>query len=477
MRSAFTWCFAVCALCIVNTVNAQLPAEVERSLANQAVPQEAVSIFVQKIGSDQPLIAHNDERSMTPASTMKLLTTYAALELLGPAYRWRTEIYRDGELVDGVLHGDLIIKGYGNPELMQHDIWRMLSDLRQTGLREVRGDLVLDDTYFAPEQVDPGFFDDDPYRAYNATANALTSNLNSTSFRLYPDEGRVKVQISPSLKGIELVNQLQPANGTCGDWRSQLRYQVKQQGTEAKVSLSGRYPVACKEKYLDLSLFDHASYSYLLFKDIWHQLGGTLSNGYRKDTLSTRAVLLSVHYSQPLADVIRRVNKYSNNLMTRQLLLSIAAEQTGKPGTETAGAEVVRRWLADKGMHFPELVIDNGAGLSRIERISARHLGELLLNAYASPLMAEFMSSMPLLAVDGTLMRRLNGKPVQGRAHIKTGSIDGVRAIAGYLLDKHGQRWVVVFIANHARAGGTGAAQDALLEWLFDSPMHQVCCR
>lgn len=467
MRAGLATCLALFALIFPSLAGAQLPAAVEEALARQAVPADAVSVYAHRIGDSAPLIAHHADRAMTPASTMKLLTTYAALDILGPAFRWRTEIYREGELADGVLHGNLVIKGHGNPELMQQDIWLMLSELRQTGLRDIRGELILDDTYFAPEQVDPGRFDNEPYRAYNAVPNALTSNLNSTSFRFSGENGRVTVQTSPALPGIRVINQLQSVGDSCGDWRSRLRYEVRQSGTQAEVTFSGKYAVACGEKYLDLSLFDHASYTYQLFREIWSQLGGTLAGGYRRGVLSSQAVRLSVHYSQPLADVIRRVNKYSNNLMTRQLLLTMAAERAGQPGTESSGANVIRQWLAARGMNFPELVIDNGSGLSRSERISARHLGELLLNAYASPLMAELMSSMPLLAIDGTLARRLNGRAVQGKAYIKTGSIEGVRALAGYLLDERGRRWVVVFIANHAKAGSTGVAQDALLEWLY----------
>lgn len=467
MASMLKLCLGLFALLMSQFTYAQLPAVVEQALIKQAVPLDAISVYVRQVEANDSLIAHQADRAMNPASTMKLVTTYAALDLLGPAYRWRTEIYRDGELVDGVLHGNLIIKGYGNPELMQHDMWRMLSDLRQTGLRDIRGSLILDDTYFSPEQVDAALFDNEPYRAYNAIPNALTSNLNSTSFKFFNEGGRVMVQASPPLPDITLINQLQPAAGACGDWRSQLRYQVERQGAQARVAFTGSFPASCEEKYLDLSLFAHAGYTYQLFREIWLQLGGSLANGFRQDVLPPQAVRLSVHYSQPLADVIRRVNKYSNNLMTRQLLLTIAAERSGLPGTETNGAKAIQLWLASKGLIFPELVIDNGSGLSRIARISTRHLGELLVHAYASPLMAELMSSLPLLAVDGTAIRRLNGKPVQGRAHIKTGSIDGVRALAGYVLDEQGRRWVVVFIANHAQAGNSRAAQDALLEWVY----------
>jgi serine-type D-Ala-D-Ala carboxypeptidase/endopeptidase (penicillin-binding protein 4) len=449
---------------------AALPLPVEQALQKEAVPLDAVSVYARQLDSHAPFIEHNADRSLNPASTMKLLTTYAALDLLGPAYRWRTEVYRDGEMRDGVLTGNLLIKGYGNPELMQADMWRMLSDLRQTGLRDVRGSLVLDDTYFSPDNLDAGQFDNEPYRAYNAIPNALTSNLNSTSFKFYGDGQQAVVRASPELPEITIINQLKLSQAACGDWRSQLNYEIQNKGNEATVTFSGIYPTSCGEKYLDLTLFSHARYTYHLFRQIWQQLGGSISDGFRLAEVPPQAVRLIEHQSQPLADVVRRINKYSNNLMTRQLLLTIAAERGGLPGNEAKGAKAIKLWLASKGMVFPELVIENGSGLSRNERISAQHLGELLVHGYSSPLMPELMSSLPLLAVDGTVMRRLNGSPIRGRAHLKTGSLNGVRSVAGYVLDEQGRRWVVVFIANHSLAAATKSAQDALLEWLYHQP-------
>jgi D-alanyl-D-alanine carboxypeptidase/D-alanyl-D-alanine-endopeptidase (penicillin-binding protein 4) len=448
----------------------QLPPPVKDALQQEAVPHEAVSLYVRQLGAGKVTVSHHAARALNPASAMKLVTTYAALELLGPAYRWRTEIYREGEMADGVLAGNLLIKGYGNPELMQQDIWRMLNELRQTGLREIRGDLLIDNSYFAPESADPGFFDNEPYRAYNAQSSALVSNLNSTSFKFSGDGATVQVQASPELPEIRVVNQLTLTDAACSDWRSGLVYDVQNGGNQATVTFSGSYPMRCGEKYLDLSLFSHPAYTYHLFRRIWQQLGGNISGGFRLAQVSPAAVRLVEHQSEPLADVIRRINKYSNNLMTRQLLLTIAAERIGLPGNEINGFAAIRGWLAGKGMDFPELVIENGAGLSRIERISAEHLGELLVQAYGSPVMPELMSSLPVLAVDGTAMRRLTESPVQGRAHLKTGSLNGVRSIAGYVLDQQGRRWVVVFMANHAQAGATRAAQDALLDWVYHRP-------
>jgi D-alanyl-D-alanine carboxypeptidase/D-alanyl-D-alanine-endopeptidase (penicillin-binding protein 4) len=449
---------------------AALPLPIEDALKQASVPIDAVSVYARQLGSDEIAIDHFADRALNPASTMKLVTTYAALDLLGPAYRWRTEIYRDGELFDGVLHGNLVIKGYGNPELMQHDMWRMLSDLRQAGVRDIQGSLILDDSYFSPNNTDPGQFDNEPYRAYNAIPNAVTSNLNSTSFKFFHDGEQAQIQASPDLPEITLINQLELTKAACGDWRGKLSYAVQNEGNQAKVIFAGKYPASCGEKYLDLSLLSHASYTHHLFRQIWQQLGGTLSGGFQLATLKPTAVKLTEHYSQPLADVIRRINKYSNNLMTRQLLLTIAAERVAPPGNEINGAKAIQVWLASKGMVFPELVIENGSGLSRLERISARHLGELLEHAYASPVMAELMSSMPMLAVDGTVMRRLQDSPVQGRAHLKTGSLNGVRSIAGYILDEKGRRWAVVFIVNHPLAGATKSAQDALLDWVYHQP-------
>ena len=199
----------------------------------------------------------------------------------------------------------------------------------------------------------------------------------------------------------------------------------------------------------------------------WNEPERTAAGKVRTAAVPENARRLHAHYSSPLADIIRSINKYSNNVMARQMLLTIGAEKQGAPGSVEKGAAAVREWLAGKGLNFPELVIENGAGLSRVERISAQHLGELLMAAWKSPGMPELMSSLPMVAVDGTLEKRLKNSPVAGQSHLKTGSLDGVRAMAGYLLDRQGRRWVVIFVVKHVRASAAREAQDALLEWLY----------
>ena len=454
--------------------HAQLPAPVSDALGKAGVPQEAVSVIVQSVdeigGQPLRLVTHRPDQPMNPASTMKLLTTYAGLEILGPAYRWRTEIYRNGEVVDGVLNGDLILKGYGDPELMAQDLWLMLGRLRQAGIREIHGDLVLDNTYFASTAPDAAAFDDEPYRAYNATPGALVSNLKATSFRFLPDTQQLRILAEPDIPQITIINQVKWSPGACGDWKGRLSYTVANQGNRATVTFGGSYATACGEKVLELSVLNETAYTFDLFRSIWQSLGGTLAGGMRAEATPEKAVLVFPYESASLSDVIRRINKYSNNLMARQLYLTIAAEQVAIPGREPDGEKAIRAWLAGKGLQFPELVLENGAGLSRIERISADHMATLLQQAYDSPVMPELMSSLPVLAVDGTTRKRLKDSAAHGRAHLKTGSLEGVRAIAGYLLDQHDRRWIVVFMANHANAWATKAAQDALLDWVYHQP-------
>ncbi|HSH73915.1 MAG TPA: D-alanyl-D-alanine carboxypeptidase/D-alanyl-D-alanine-endopeptidase [Methylophilaceae bacterium] len=482
-RSTFLeLCTALAGLFLLASgAHAALPDSVLSALQKDGVSVDSVSVMVQRVDSTKPLISYQADKPLNPASSMKILTTYAGLELLGPAYRWRTEVYTDGTLSNGTLNGNLIIKGHGDPSLMAEDVWRMLNSLRQAGVRDIRGDLVLDNTYFSPIKNDAGSFDNEPYRAYNATPNALAINLKSTSFRLFTQNQQVNIQMTPDLPEIQVINQLKATPSDCGDWKNKLRYEVKplyevkpkqatSQTNGANVTFTGEFATTCGERFLDLSVLDNSDYAFDIFRKIWLQLGGTIQGNVRQQATPVNATPLLQQDSLPLADIVRRINKYSNNFMARQLLLTIGAERGAVPATEADGDNVIHLWLASKNMTFPELVLENGSGLSRSERISAQHLSDLLVNAYASPVMPEFMSSLPILAVDGTTMSRLKLSAMQGRAHIKTGSLEGARSIAGYVLDQKGRRWSVVFMANGPSAVATRSAQDALLEWVYAQP-------
>jgi D-alanyl-D-alanine carboxypeptidase/D-alanyl-D-alanine-endopeptidase (penicillin-binding protein 4) len=449
------------------SAHAELPVTVVSALNAAGIPTKNVAVYVQAVEGNDAIVSHNADKSMNPASVMKLVTTNAALDLLSPTYRWKTEVYRDGDVLNGVLQGNLIIKGYGDPSFKAQDFWRMLRSLQQAGIKEIKGDLIIDKSYFAKSVGERRIFDDETWRAYNAEPSAFLVNGRNTSFKFIATDVGVSINQEFELNEIQIVNNMKLVQGACGEWRSRFGYEVKPNVSGATVTFNGTYSPDCGERYIELSVFDDEKYAFYTFKKLWRELGGSFTGQLKIQETPSSAVKILEQLSDPLAYVVRDINKWSNNLMTRQLLLTLAAEKLGAPANEMKGATALKTWLADRGLKFDELVIENGSGLSRIERISAEHLGNMLVSTYNSPVMPEFMASLPILALDGTIKKRLNNSSSSGRAHLKTGSLDGVSAIAGYVLDVNNHRHVLVMLINHPKAAASKNAQDALIEWVY----------
>jgi D-alanyl-D-alanine carboxypeptidase/D-alanyl-D-alanine-endopeptidase (penicillin-binding protein 4) len=468
--------------CLAGAHAAPLPAAVTQELRKAGIPRSGIAVEVIEVGKRAPLISINARRAMNPASTMKLLTTYAALDLLGPAYTWKTEAWIAGELKDGVLEGDLILKGYGDPKFTIEQFWLWLSELRARGLREIRGDLVLDRSHFDLPAHDPAEFDNDPVRAYNVGPDALLLNFNTLRLRYMPDGANLKVVSETPLDGITLQNQLAPngMNVNCDNWDD--LFSVQPSGDS--VVLQGDYPVGCGEREQNLSVMPHTRYVESAFRAVWQELGGTLQGRQRDGVVSDTAKLFSTHRSEPLSAVIRDINKFSNNVMARQLFLTLGEagpvleqpapavemEITESFSTHPLSIErsvfVMQAWLAGNRLDFNELVLENGAGLSRMERISAAHMARLLQHAAGHPLYPELQSSLPILGVDGSVRSRLKESAAASHAHLKTGTLEGVKTIAGYVRSQKGKEWIVVFFINHPCARQGQPAQDALIEWV-----------
>ncbi len=444
----------------------QLPPPVLNALNQHNLNPAGLSVWVQALDADTPLLAHHAEVPRNPASVIKLLTTYAGLELLGPNYTWRTEAYPLGRLQDGVLYGDLLLKGYGDPFLTPEAFWTVLRGLRDRGVREITGDLVLDRSFFAPVAVDPGAFDGQADRAYNAIPDALLVNFKTIQFSLRPNNGAVQIIANPNPANLPITNRLQLIGGGCQ--LDQLNFSVGTTG----VNFSGRYPSACGETTLLRTALPAEQLAYGVFRDLWQGMGGGLSGGWREGQLSQQTAPLFTRHSPTLAEVMRGMNKFSNNVMTRQLLLTLGAELDSPPGTEAKGRAVIERWLQQQGLLMPELVVDNGAGLSRDARISAQNMGHLLRHAADSRFFPELQASMPLLGIDGTVSRRFRNHALTGQARLKTGTLRDVRSVAGYVRTASGRDYVVVMLHNApgVQWGVGTAVQDALLEWLYWRP-------
>ncbi|MGV3653077.1 MAG: D-alanyl-D-alanine carboxypeptidase/D-alanyl-D-alanine endopeptidase [Noviherbaspirillum sp.] len=449
------------------SVAAGLPPAVAQAFRQAGIGPEAVGVHVEELGSGRILAASNPETPFVPASTLKLVTTNAALELLGPAYTWKTRAYADGARDGETLLGDLVIQGGGDPKLVQENFWLFLRRIRAAGIRDIRGDLVLDRGMFEADAYDPAAFDGMPERPYNAGPDALLLNYKSFQFRFIPDPaaGQVRVVMEPPVADYPVAPP-RLVQGACGDWRERVQAAFGTGGT----FMTGTYAAACGERswYIHPWRMSSSQYFGAVFRQIWSELGGSFSGTVREGALPPAARLVAEWESPPLAEVIRDINKYSNNVMARQLLLALAAEAGGPPANPRRGAEAIAGWLAAKGIAAPELVVENGSGLSRAARVAPRSLGRMLALAFRSAAMPEFMASLPLVGYDGSMRRRLRGRGVAGQAHIKSGTLDGVRAVAGYVLSASGRRHVVVCMVNHPDAAAAGPAIDALLEWVYE---------
>jgi D-alanyl-D-alanine carboxypeptidase/D-alanyl-D-alanine-endopeptidase (penicillin-binding protein 4) len=444
-----------------------LPRVVRQALKEAGVPPQAMGTYVQEVNSKKPLIASNAMLALNPASTMKLVTTDAALELLGPAYTWKTQVYAQGAINGATLQGDLIIKGGGDPKLVLENLWLLLRQIRAKGISRIQGDVVLDRSLFETPTVDPATFDGDPLKPYNVTPDALLLNFKTIRLGFHPDSatGLVRVTADPPAMRDAIKAPLLTA-GDCGDWQSLLGASFEREET----SFGGGFALACGEKSWTIHPYQMTPTQYFaaVFRQLWQDLGGSVQGQVRDGLLPPDAYFLTEWESASLPTIIRDINKYSNNVMARQLLLSLTAGPAQPPASIARGAYAIEQWLIAKGIPASELVIENGAGLSRQERISALTMARLLMAAFRSPLMPEFIASLPLAATDGTMKKRLTDRGVAGHAHIKSGTLRDVRAIAGYVLAASGKRYVVVSMINHAQAAQAQEAHDALLQWVFE---------
>ncbi len=463
--------FVVLLACIAAAaVHAEsLPPGVDRVLRGHRIAPADVSIVVQRLDGARPVLAHLPDASRNPASVMKLVTTWSALEILGPGYTWPTEVYLDGQIVDTTLDGDLVIKGYGDPFLVLEEFWKLLRAVRRLGIDAIDGNLVIDDSYFAVDEPHPGAFDNQPFRTYNVVPNALLVNFKAVNFQFIADPATrgVRVTHEPPLRNLDVKNVIGLASSACGGYQAGISVDVVGEKLD-EVRLGGAFPQRCGSYALTRTVLEHDTYVAGLFEVLWREIGGRYSGRLRNGAPPANVRPALTWRSAPLTDVLRSINKNSNNVMTRQLLYTLGAERAGAPGTRANGAAAIRAFLVEQGLDVGALVIDNGAGLSRSERVSAGLVVDVLRAAAASPYAAEFVSSLSLGGIDGTTRSRFNGHAAV--THMKTGRLDHVSALAGYVRSRSGADHVVAVIVNaqNAHRGPGQELEEAVVRWVYD---------
>lgn len=451
-----------------------LPAPVTEALQRAGVGAADHGTVVLSLDTGESLIGHNAHLGLNPASVMKLVTTHAALDLLRPDYRWNTAMQMRGRIQGDVLEGDLVMRGSGDPKLVIEDLQALIAQLRGAGLREIRGRLVIDDSLYELADGPGDAIDGDRTQPYNVAPNAALLNFKAVRLTVRPTGARLALSVDPPLGRVDWINDVRPVQGPCRHGIRGLELkEIRSAQGGVRVQVSGPYSVACAEQSNMVAVLDHREFIQALFAAAWEGAGGRWIGEAVIERHVDPGLPTLARWQSPrtLAEVVRDVNKFSNNVMARQLLLQTAIEPglaPARPATLERARAGLHRWLERRGLRSPEFVIDNGSGLSRNERISAAALARVLLDAARSEHAQIYRESLPVAGQDGTMRHRLINDPVAGQAWIKTGSLNDVRSIAGYVRARSGRLLIVVMLVNGPRASASGPAQDALLRWVHD---------
>lgn len=451
-----------------------LPTSVENLLKKAGLKSQQMYVMAMPTNGGNPILSYQAERSVSPASTMKLLTSFIALDALGPQFRWKTQLYSDSPITDGVLNGNLYFKGGGDPNFTWDKLSQLLRQLRQLGLREIRGKLVLDRSYFQPTrpELNAPIFDENPDAYYNVIPDALLVHSNITGFTVSADSNAVNIQLTTPMAKVTIGNQMTRTNAPCSEWKNGwISPQVELDAeSNIHINFNGAFPKNCRADVY-LNIIERNVYIGSMVQALWQELGGSWQASVIDGVVPNNANLLIQKESESLLETIRIVNKYSDNAMARILFLTLGAEsplaKNFADTSQTANA-VVRDWFAKRGIDYSNLVIENGSGLSRLDRISPAQLAGILQVAARSNWYPEFASSLPIVGIDGSMRNRLKASKAEARARIKTGYLKNVMAVAGFVRDTQDQDWIIVAIINteDAVASKGKAALDEIIQWL-----------
>ena len=487
--------------------HSSFPDVVEHLIKKSSIPKESISISVQKISRGNlptskyvasEILDWQENKPMNPASTMKLVTSLAAMEMLGPQYRWKTDLFTNGQMQGDTLKGDLLLKGSGDPKLIPEEISKLFSNLKALGIKKISGDLIFDRTAYEKPQKESSFSDGETQRSYNASPDALLFAFNSLSFQFLPnsDNDLVVIKQTPRLADLKIDNNLKViANPFCVDWKKDIQMSLEKQPNGSWLAtFNGAYPSGCKNATWNIVASDIDSFLSQSVIAAWEDVGGVwiktpiVKSGHLNNSFKP----IMTHFGIPLYESVKDINKFSNNVMAKQLFLTISLEKTGKASDTENSEKLVREWLKKSNLDMPELVIENGSGLSRIERISSKHLNDILVLGLNSNSKSYYTESLPIAGVDGTMKHRLLDKikkylpnkkendllkantqelPAALQkygAYIKTGSLMDVRSISGYVISRTGQVYAITSFINHPNAHSGRNIHDALLAWLLD---------
>ena len=456
-------------ICLIPfSVFAEISLGYKKIITKHKASQNSFTFVVKNLtNKSEPIVAHNEKKLFNPASLVKIISTFIALEELGPQFKWQSDFFHNGDIIEDTLDGDLIFKGRGDATFSITNLENSIRKIQRNGIKKIKGDLILDLSYFGLASKEK-LFDSDPMRAYNALPNPVVIQSNTMNFIFTMKDKNLIIESNPNLEHFSIKNNIKITNDRCIDWKSKLKYRTQQNKLKSQVIFDGKFSRKCGTKEINLSVLNDEEYFYRIFKKTWKANGGEFSGNLDTTYIQdSNWKVLYRHNSRPLSEIIRDVNKYSLNLMARNAMLTILAEDSDLLVLESSVNKYVNTWFEKNDLPHNGLFLQNGAGLSRNSVLTSEQLLLLMEKIYHDPLMPEMLSSFPISGVDGTLKRRMNYSTFRKSAHFKTGSMKNVNAIAGFLLDKNKEMKIFIFIMNDLTAKDSHRLQEALIAQAF----------
>lgn len=458
----------VCLL-LLSTYIYALPQEINRQIAKSGISKRDISIYIKEAGKNGKVVASlNAHKTRTPASVIKVLTTYSALLKFGFDYRIHTRFYSKGSIRGGVLYGDLYIKGYGDPTLGSDDLEKISSYIQAEGIRQIQGNIVIDRSFFKVGNRNNSGFDKNLYSPYNAMPDAMMFNERVSTVAVTPKRNDVrKKSVDASYK---VVNKLQRVNKPCKGRYSWPSVKIDNTQTIPAFILKGKISKRCGKREISKVITKPYDSFYHALKAQLRKDGVKVGGSLKLEKVPKGAQELFSYNSDPLEKIVSKTAKKSNNLYARHLLLYLGAKMYGAPATLQKGRDAITSILRSKGaLGQGVLHIDNGSGLSRVSKMNAQLLATMLDDAY-DRYGQRWMNTLSIAGVDGTIKRRFRYTAVKNRAWMKTGTLKSVKNIGGYVQNRAGKYYTAVILINSSKARYRGAKlQNEILKWLVGS--------
>ncbi len=442
--------FLILAISLIASFNIFGQDRVGVLIKKHQIPESKLSIILEDTESDERLIEINPRKSRSPGSVTKLFTAFAALDLLGKRFQWKTEAYIDQKFKNKKKIDHLLIVGGGDPNFSIEDLQDLVSEIRMKGIDEITEGIYLDLSFFKQRKNSTGSFDQSPFRPYNTMHSALIINSNKIDLNFSTNPKTKKIDITPLFlpEGVKIQNNLSIGSGDCRNFRSQVSFREKLRKKILTIVIDGTFPAACSEIDHDLAITKTEHYFFGAFKKIWLDSGGKINGYFKRKRKSDRNLLIAQTFSNDLDSALRLMLKESDNLTARNIFLSLSGDSIRKDYRNTR--KLLYGSMKGNNIYWPhQNFIENGSGLSRKTSLRPESIMSMVEKIDQDKKFSEISLMLPISGIDGTLKNIYRSNLLLGQMKLKTGTLNGVRCLAGFISSVSGKNYRFVFMHNN----------------------------